>query len=203
MAGERALRGTVLIVEDEPIVGRTFARWVESKRWGSRLAGTKADAVRALDVDLSGLIVDVNLPDGSGLDVADVARARARWVPILVVTGHHDSSTVNRAQTLGAEYAMKPDLLPSFTSFLERCAWPGPRGRAAIVAMLRRNHRLSPSESRIVAAAIESSSHEWLVQVLGVSPNTLKTQIRSLLSKTSGRSLESFVAPHRALALRP
>ena len=85
---ERQL-GQVLIVEDEEVLGRHYARIVA--RLGGEatvVAGVRAalDVVRAAN-PWGGLILDEGLPDGSGLEILSWLRVNDQRMPALVVTG--------------------------------------------------------------------------------------------------------------------
>jgi CheY-like chemotaxis protein len=80
---------TVLVVEDEPLVAFDTEHFLTGE--GFRIVATVdsvAGATAAIEAadDLDLLLVDVNLPDGSGISVAEAAHARD--IPVLFVTGN-------------------------------------------------------------------------------------------------------------------
>ena len=107
----------VLVVDDEPLTAASHAEYVRRSP-GFEVAATAVSgrtAVQAVQaarragrpVDL--VLLDVNLPDMSGLDVARTLRARGESVDLLVVTAHRDVATVREATTLGVVgYLIKP-----------------------------------------------------------------------------------------------
>jgi DNA-binding response OmpR family regulator len=103
MAGD-----ALLLIEDDKVLSRAIVRVL--RHFGTmRVVATVADARRALDAQSwRALLVDVGLPDGSGLDVLTYARAAKIHTPALVVTGWGDSKTANRAFELGAALVRKP-----------------------------------------------------------------------------------------------
>lgn len=79
----------LLIVEDEPLVAFDTEHFLAGE--GFEIVGTVdsiADTLRMIGegeaIDL--VLADVNLSDGSGIDVARAARGRG--IPVLFVTGH-------------------------------------------------------------------------------------------------------------------
>jgi DNA-binding NtrC family response regulator len=116
----------ILYVEDNAMIREAYAellataeRKVVSVADG---AGARA-AMREQHVDL--LITDINLPDGSGLDVARDALRQDPKIPVIVCSGH-DLQDV--AQSLGptAHALRKPFDLDELEALVERVARPAP-----------------------------------------------------------------------------
>ena len=102
-------RARFLVVEDDPLVGRSLARMV--RPFGEPVVvGDVAGASAALGEPRpwQGLFVDLLLPDGSGIDV--VERARVAWpaARAMVLTGHVEPALINAVHDLGATYVVKP-----------------------------------------------------------------------------------------------
>jgi two-component system response regulator DevR len=198
-----AARAEFLIVDDEPLVARTFAKWIEARGGAVQLAGTYAEALQALHAHRAGAVFDLCLPDGSGLELAKHARAAHPDLPVLVVTGAGSAAATNEAQTLGVEFAFKPDLRASFDAFVDRCRTIAASSRSALVTAFAGAHGITPAERRLLEVAVDSTARDYLERALGVTTNTLKTQVRSILGKTGYESLEHLVLPLRVRALRP
>lgn len=112
----------ILYVEDNEFVRDSFAEMLATA--GRRIvcvadgAGAR-EALREQDVNL--LITDINLPDGSGLDVAREALQQNPGLPVIVCSGH-DLRDV--AQSLGptAHPLTKPFVLDELEALVERLA---------------------------------------------------------------------------------
>jgi DNA-binding NtrC family response regulator len=103
---------SLLIIEDEQLLGSELVRHYRRAGWEVAWAKTIAEAQRALLVrELGPLVVlsDINLPDGSGLDLLDKVRekgGRGEWV---FLTGYGDVPDSVRAMRLGAfDFLTKP-----------------------------------------------------------------------------------------------
>jgi DNA-binding NarL/FixJ family response regulator len=148
-------------------------------------------------------IVDVALPDGSGLAVLEALATRVPPVPALVTTGHRDRDTIAAAQRLGAQYMPKPidkSGLLAFVQWAER--WQSiPQERLRnIVTGLTERYGLSARESEIVLLVATGVAPADLHDAMGVSVNTVKTLTRRALRKCGASSLTDLVAPiHRSL----
>ena len=130
-------------------------------------------------------MLDVIVPDGSGLALLAWARARGDLTPALVVTGVLDPGPANSAQALGAEFLYKPYGLANLQAFLARALAPAAMDtRVTAVDDLIAVHELSDRESALVRCIARGIARADLPQVLGVSDNTVKTHIRRVLRKT-------------------
>ncbi|HEY6459265.1 MAG TPA: response regulator [Polyangiaceae bacterium] len=82
---------TVLLVDDSPVVRHALSRRLADQGFDVRTESTAAGAAGA---DLAGVtcaIVDVELPDGSGVDLAANLHARAPLLPIALYTATESS----------------------------------------------------------------------------------------------------------------
>ena len=182
-----------LVVEDDVFAARTFVGLIQGVAEAQSVS-TIADAVVALDARLwTGCIVDVLLPDGSGLDLLERIRADRRTVPVLIVTGSHDTNVANRAHRLDAACVFKPDVVTDLRVFITRAitARSDVEARtAAAVRSLGASFDLSRREIEVVELVTLGVSRERLADVLGVSENTVKTTVRHLLSKFREANVE-------------
>jgi two-component system, OmpR family, response regulator RegX3 len=105
MAGRR----TILMVEDETSITEPLAEALDREGFDTRVAGTVADALDQATSELPDLVLlDVELPDGSGYDVARTLRERSK-VPIIMLTARGEETDRIVGLELGADdYIVKP-----------------------------------------------------------------------------------------------
>ena len=108
-----------LVVEDDVAFSACLVRLV-SKSGHATCLGTVHEAMDALagQSHWSALIVDLRLPDGSGLDVLTTFRSEHPTSPAMMLTGHAEPAAINRAYDLGADYVCKPIDLTRMHRFL-------------------------------------------------------------------------------------
>lgn len=83
----------LMLIEDEPVLRSAIARYLgRLPGLGVVDTGLVADAVRLLDTERPDVVVsDLDLPDGSGLDVLAALDRHGLKVPVLFVSGHLDT----------------------------------------------------------------------------------------------------------------
>jgi DNA-binding response OmpR family regulator len=105
-----------LLVEDDANVARLCTRLLGRAGYDVRAAATAAEAKALLEgtEDYGIAYVDVGLPDGSGLDVAELARRLRPQLPIVVATGALEDVTGPDDVRL-----QKPFTLDQFTAAID------------------------------------------------------------------------------------
>ncbi len=103
----------LLVVDDEPHIGLLLRPHLEHLGYRVSLARTLAEARGALahrEPAPDGVILDLHLPDGSGLELLRELRAapQTRALPVLVLTAEGEDRVLGEAQRLGAGLLTKP-----------------------------------------------------------------------------------------------
>jgi two-component system, cell cycle sensor histidine kinase and response regulator CckA len=102
---------TILIVDDEPVILDVFRRFLEGEGRTLLLAGSAREALAHAgepgEIDVA--LVDKNLGDGSGLDVARRLKSAKPDVEVILVTGYASLDSAIQAVQIGAyDYVTKP-----------------------------------------------------------------------------------------------
>ena len=90
----RAPRGDVLIVEDDPALREVYGEVLAGEGFGIRLAANGHEALALLSAKPEvpcTILLDLRMPGMNGWELADRLRETARWqdVPIVVVAAHY------------------------------------------------------------------------------------------------------------------
>lgn len=100
--------GTILLVEDDQNVLRTNRRILEREGYRVLCAETLQDARACLDEKPDALVLDILMPDGSGLDFCTEIRTTTP-VPVLFLTALDEKSEVIEGLVAGgSDYITKP-----------------------------------------------------------------------------------------------
>ena len=101
----------LLVVDDEPHIGLVLRPFLEQLGYRVSFARSLADARAALGTAApDGLLLDLHLPDGSGLDFLRDLRAAGHTahLPVLVLTAEGEERVLREARRLGAALVTKP-----------------------------------------------------------------------------------------------
>ena len=126
----------ILVVEDEAQLASAIERGLRDRGFEVLATGDGHKGYQlAKDPGLDAVILDLNLPGMSGLEVCRRLRDEGFWTPILVLTAMDRESDETDALNLGADdYLRKPF---SFDVLVARCRALARRGPATLPAELR------------------------------------------------------------------
>lgn len=112
----------LLLVEDEPNLGQTLRDYLRAKKYQVELATTCAEAREKFQSLTPAIaILDIGLPDGSGIDLAREFRRQRKDCVLLFCTALNDPYLRVEGLELGAEdYITKPFELKELTLRLDR-----------------------------------------------------------------------------------
>ena len=105
-----AARGRILVIDDESEIRESLETLLEMEGYTVELAGNAAEGERALNSRAYDLVLlDMMMPDRSGLDVLSDFRQRDRDTPVFLVTAYASVESAVRALKLGAnDFVSKP-----------------------------------------------------------------------------------------------
>lgn len=182
----------VMIVDDHEVVRRGIAEVVERADGMSVVAeaGSVLEAVqRAELVRPDVMLVDLQLPDGTGIDVIRKVRERLPGTRCVVLTSFDDDAALAAALEAGAvAYLLKSVRGVEITEVVRAVG----SGRVLLdertVTRRRLTHDdptadLTPSELKVVDLIGEGLSNREIAERLSIAEKTVKNHITSLLAK--------------------
>ncbi|MDB5579660.1 MAG: Fis family two component sigma-54 specific transcriptional regulator [Bradyrhizobium sp.] len=116
------MSGLVLIVEDESLLARNIKTFLTNRGYHAETADTVAAGLKRyneLQPDI--VLLDHNLPDGTGLSLIGEIRAKDRWTKLVMITAYGGVDVAVAAMKSGADdYLTKPVSLDEIALLTEK-----------------------------------------------------------------------------------
>jgi FixJ family two-component response regulator len=188
----------VFVVDDESAVGVSIKRLLHSVGLEARHFTSASEFLRAKRPDAPGCIVlDVRLPDLSGLDLQqELAKANVD-LPVIFVTGHADIPMTVRAMKAGAvEFLTKPfreqELLEAVQRAISRHRQILDQ-RASMRVLQSRYELLTPREREVFPLVSSGLLNKQVAAELNASEKTIKVHRGQLMQKMEAHSLSDLI----------
>ena len=198
----------ILIVDDHPSVRSGVRRAIEGA--GMRSCGeaaTRDEAVAAIALhNPDGVILDLNLPDGSGLEVISWIREHSQTMAIVMLTMSDEYSHLLAAMKAGASaYVKKSAPLSQIIASL-KAALAQPNnfsapGMASIISTSKIAFDLTPRELSVLKAISLEGANKDLARSLYISEAIFKTHLASIYTKMGVSNRFSAINKARYLNL--
>jgi CheY-like chemotaxis protein len=103
----------VLVIDDDPVVGKSFRRVLAAKGYAVMSVASGAEALERLKhEDYDVVYADIKMPGMSGLEVTERIKANRPWLPVVIVTGYGSDANEARALELGVAAFLRKPLSP-------------------------------------------------------------------------------------------
>lgn len=212
---ERPLR--VVVVDDHEVVREGLVALLDRRPAFNVVAqaGTAAEALAAaqrFEPDL--VVMDVRLPDGSGIEVCREIRAEMPSTRVVMLTSYPDEEAVLSAIVAGASgYLLKQirarDLVAALETVGRGESLLDPAVTERVLERVRRMAAgeahdelaaLTPQERKILLLVAEGKTNKEIAAEVYLSDKTVKNYVSSILSKLDlerRAQAAAFVAKHR------
>lgn len=205
---------SLLIVDDHEIVRGGLIHFLREDfpRAVFGEAGSLAQARACLARQSWALVLlDINLPDGSGLDLIAEFHAAAPRTPVLVLSSYPEVEFAIRAFKLGAAgYLTKGSLVAEIVTAINRILGGGKYVTASLAELLASelgnpapaalHEALSPRELEVLRLLASGRTIKESAAILALSEKTVKTyraRLGEKLGKTSNVDLARYAFQHK------
>lgn len=190
---------TVFYVDDDEAMCESIRFLMESVSLNIETFSSARKFLDSYDPSRSGcLLLDVRMPEMSGLELQEQLRKRKINIPIIFITGHGDVPMATRAMKAGAvEFLTKPfndqTLLDSIQAAIEIDA------ERRKIAQERdkiadRINKLTPREYEVMQCVIKGNLNKVTAYELGISSKTVELHRAKIMEKMQAKSLAQLVA---------
>lgn len=197
----------VVVVDDHPVV-REGTRSILERAPDVEVVGeasTAADALRLVDLRRPDvLLLDVHLPDVSGVEVARVVRSAYNGVAVVVYTGHDDAGYARALLQLGVRaYLCKDASGDSLVGALRAVASGRTVFKGAVMqtALSDEPDYLTARENEVLQLIAEGRRNSEIADQLHLRRQTVEFHIHNVFQKLGARSRTEAVAKARQRGL--
>jgi FixJ family two-component response regulator len=189
---------TVFIVDDDRGMRQAVQDLVESVGLRAESFATSQEFMnRKRTSDPCCLVLDVRLPQMSGLDFQKRLAEIGMRIPIIFITAHGDIPMSVRALKSGAvEFLMKPfrdqDLLDAIQQALQRDR-VAMEEEAAVHNLRHRHQALTGREREVMALVVSGMANKQIGSEIGASEATVKIHRSNVMQKMQAGSLIELV----------
>jgi len=189
---------TVFVIDDDPLIRNGVRSLIGSVGLRVLTFGSALDFLRSTRPDAPAcLVLDVRLPDLSGLDLQRELRESDIQIPIIFITGHGDIPMTVEAMKAGAvEFLTKPfrgqNLLEAVQGAIARDR-AARQERAEIAELRKCFDTLSPREREVLGMVVTGLLNKQIAAELCISELTVKTHRAHIMEKMRAESLAELV----------
>ena len=194
----------VFVVDDDISVRESLALLIDAAGWRAETFATAQEFLaRPRAVVPSCLVLDVTLPDLSGLDLQKRVAVERSETPVIFITGYGDIPLTVRAMKAGAiEFLVKPFGEDAMVSAIQHAH---ERSRRVLAHSARMNAlcasytSLTRREREVMRLVVSGLLNKQVAGELGISEVTVKAHRGQVMRKMSADSLPALV--HMAASL--
>lgn len=108
----------VLVVDDDPVVGKSFDRVLSARGYAVITAENGQEALKRLGRESYDVVfTDIRMPGMNGLEVAERVKASQPWIPVVIVTGYGTEANEARAEAAGVSAFLRKPLTPAMIEY--------------------------------------------------------------------------------------
>lgn len=166
----------ILLLEDDEVLGRGIAMALKTQECNVTLAQTLTQAESALQAQFSLLILDINLPDGSGLELLKKLRRKGNHTPAILLTANDlELDEVTGLEAGADDYITKPFSLAVL--------------RARVNAQLRRSDPTKSDQVELDGFSFDFSHMTFSKNGTPIDLSKTEQRLLRLLVENRGRTL--------------
>lgn len=188
----------IYVIDDDDSMRQALALLLKTVGYSTVAFSGPTEFLAKYDPNQPGcVLLDVRMPQMSGLEVQQQLNRSGSMVPVILMTGHGDIPMAVQAMKDGAfDFLQKPfrdqDLLDRINAALKLDA----ENRAVVerhAELRRRAESLTPREREVLAAVVDGKANKVIAIDLGLSERTVEIHRANVMEKMAARSVAHLV----------
>jgi two-component system response regulator FixJ len=197
----------VYVVDDDDGMRRALDALLSTVGYKTAVFSRPSEFLANFKADTPGcLVLDIRMPDMSGLEVQQQLNRMGSMLPVIFITGHGDVPMAVQAMKEGAyEFIQKPfrdqDLLDCINHALKQDA----ENRSTVARRAEVQHRLeslTPRERQVMDMVVDGAANKVIAIDLSLSERTVEIHRAKVMEKMGARSVAHLVKLHLALTVK-
>jgi FixJ family two-component response regulator len=201
---EKDIQPTVYVVDDDDGMRRALDTLLSTVGYKTAVFAHPSEFLSRFKPETHAcLVLDIRMPEMSGLEVQQQLNRMGSTLPVIFITGHGDVPMAVQAMKEGAfEFIQKPfreqDLLDHINHALKQDA----EYRSTAAHRSEVQHRLeslTPREKQVMDFIVDGSANKVIAIDLGLSERTVEIHRAKVMEKMAARSVAHLVKLHMTL----
>ncbi len=205
MAQEKpAPDATIFVIDDDDGMRRALGTLLSTVGYKTALFALPSEFLARFKGDAPGcLILDIRMPEMSGLEVQQHLNRAGAMLPVIFITGHGDVPMAVQAMKEGAfQFIQKPfrdqELLDHINHALQFDR-DNRKDLALRAEVQSRVETLTPREKQVMDLVVEGEANKVMAIDLGLSERTVEIHRAKVMEKMGARSVAHLVKMHLTL----
>src|SRR5450432_3708196 len=195
---------TIYVVDDDDGMRRALDALLSTVGYKTAVFSRPSEFLANFKADSPGcLVLDIRMPDMSGLEVQQHLNRMGSMLPVIFITGHGDVPMAVQAMKEGAfEFIQKPfrdqELLDHINHALQQDA----ENRSTVARradVLHRLESLTPRERQVMDMVVDGAANKVIAIDLDLSERTVEIHRAKVMEKMGARSVAHLVKLHLML----
>ena len=188
----------IFVVDDDAAVRHSTEMLIRSMGLRAESFASAAEFLEDFDPQQPGcVILDIRMPEMSGLELQEHLRERDATIPVIFVTGHGDVPMAVKAMKAGAvDFIQKPfrdqELIDRVHAALDQDKEQR-RQEAHRAKIEARINALTSRETEVMGLVVDGKANKEIAFDLGLSPRTVEIHRARVMTKMKAGSLPDLV----------
>lgn len=192
-------KGHIYLIDDDPSIRRSLAFSLSSVRYSIQTFDSPLAFLRdALPITPAVILLDIRMPEMTGLSLQNEMIARGRQTPIIFISGESQPTEIIEAMKKGAvDFLIKPFGLEPLLTAIDLALQKDKQQQSLKMMALNvreRFMRLTDKEREICRWMVKGYGNKEIANMNGSAPSTVKLHRSRVLEKMNCTSLSELMA---------